>query len=91
MDTIRKIETQMVSFFEASVLIRHSTAVHEKAFTLGNTTGFQTIRYGKDALKFGELVRTLKKDLEENFPEDSRIQILSSLAKFDKKNIFEGV
>lgn len=66
------------------VLIQPRASIQEKAFTRGDTTGFQTIWCGKRSSTNWELDKTLKKDLEENFLQDSRIQILLSMVHLER-------
>lgn len=67
------------------VLIQPRVVVHEKAFTRGGASSFQIIRWGKERAKMLGEERAMKKDLEENFPEYTRVQTLLSSILLDKK------
>lgn len=60
------------------VLIRLRAVVYKKVFTLGDAIGFQISRWGKWESELGGEDIAIKKDLEESFPDDSRVHTLLS-------------
>lgn len=65
------------------MLIRLKTVIQDKALNLGGASGFQIIRWGKEELEMGEEDSAMKKDLEENLPEDLRVQTIFSKLLLD--------